>query len=125
MFSETPGLMLAQNFGPSRTTVLTNSIACFTKHQVFYPTIPPLSGQAGPDVRPYKRKREGEHSDSNRSHPGLSSLNSASLPGAQDVEYFFPGRAYNLEEFGAYNHAGQNALQGAAPGMFRPPGKHC
>lgn len=127
MSSETPSLIACPEFWTQvlLLTVLANSTPCFAQHQVFHSTIPHTSGPAGADVRSNKRKREGDLAGSVRSPPGLSSFTSASLQGAQDVPYLFPGRAPSLEEFGAYHHAGQNALQGALPGMFRPPGKHC
>lgn len=107
---------------PNNTSYNASLFAARPTSHVFHPTIPHLAGQAGPDVRPYKRKREGEHSAPNRSRLGLSSFNSASLQGAQDVPYLFPGRASSLEEFGAYHHGSQNALQRPLPdsGDFGP-----
>ncbi|KAK1779896.1 hypothetical protein QBC45DRAFT_450573 [Copromyces sp. CBS 386.78] len=70
---------------------------------------------AGADVRSHKRKREGDIAGYVRSSPWLGSFTFASLPGAQDVPYSSPGRTPSLEEFDAYHHAGQNALQGTLP----------
>ncbi|CCC11926.1 unnamed protein product [Sordaria macrospora k-hell] len=72
---------------------------------------------AGADIRSNKRKREGDFGGYVRSFPGLSPFTSASLPGAQDAPYPFPGRNPSLEEFGAYYHAGQNASQSALPAL--------
>lgn len=101
--------------------VLANNTPCFAQHQVLHSTIPHAVGPAGAAVRLNKRKREGDPAGYDRRPPSLIPSTSASLPGAQDVSYLFPDRGPILEECYAYHHA----LQGALPGMFRSPGKHC